>query len=313
MKKLTRMVGLAAICLIAACSKKNDYNSAGFSTTSSVFKSLAPQSKFVTLNATTGGSFYGNSGSRYTFPPNAFRRATGALVTGNVTLEVKECVKRSDMIFSGVLPISYGQPLVSGGESYVKATSGGEEVYIAEGKLYQVNIPKTNSSTTGFDVFLSDGNFDPKDTLGNANWQQVEDTASGAESFVMVLSDSISLNLDSVGWANADRFMTIPADVSFTITVNAGGAAIPDEAIKAFALFDNYNGVWPLGEIGSIRSNVITEQHTPATPCLFVVAAVINGDLWGGSLSATPATGSNYNITLQKMTTAQFKAIIDAH
>jgi hypothetical protein len=275
---------------------------------------MEPQAKTVTINAAAGGTFYGNSGARYSFPPNAFRTATGQLVTGNVTIQATEYVAQSDMIFSGILPISSGRSLVSGGETFVKVTQGGQELYIAEGKSYQVNIPQHGPVDSSLSLFLSNGNFAAEDSGRLNNWQPFEDSTGGTENigFTMVIGDSISLNLDSVGWANADAFMTIPNNISFTITLSAGGLTIPND-VKAYALFDAYKGVWPLGLIGSISNGIITEQHTPATPCLFVVATTINGDLYGGSLAATPLSGSNYNISLSKMTAAQFKAIVDAH
>src|SRR4051812_42251522 len=120
-------LAIAALC-IAACGKT--YNPGpdpsgepgGNYTMASAMAELMVAPRTVTIDAGTGGTFNGNSGTRYSFPPNAFKTATGVIVTGNVAIQVSEYLKKSDMLFSGMLPISGGEPLLSGGEINVAAT-----------------------------------------------------------------------------------------------------------------------------------------------------------------------------------------------
>ncbi len=113
MKKL--IVPIVLLMLVAgSCKKKEDTVSTSTSTFKTygsmdeIFDALSLKPKVVSFDAAAGSSFYGNSGTRYIFQPNCFQDASGATVTGNVQVAATEWLKKGDMIFSGVLPISDG-------------------------------------------------------------------------------------------------------------------------------------------------------------------------------------------------------------
>src|ERR1700761_3187345 len=88
------------LVLVAACKKNdnsntNNNNSNTFTSARAAMNTVAPIAKTVTIDAATGGSFYGNSGTRYTFPASAFISANGSLVTGNVQLQATEYLNKS--------------------------------------------------------------------------------------------------------------------------------------------------------------------------------------------------------------------------
>lgn len=301
MKKLSIQLSLLTVICVCACTKsyKNQGTPNGSYTLQSAFASLAVLPKTVTINAGTGGTFAGNSGTRYIVPAGAFKKSDGTVVTGNVDVTVSEFVKKSDMLFSGVLPITATDALISGGEVNLTAKQGGQDLQMAPGKKYQANIPQKNP-TPGLSLFT--GTKDP--VTNTVIWKPANDTSGQ----IIYNGDTVSILSTNVNFANADRFFTNPQYQSFTISLSADGIAMND-SVAAFALFDNYNGVWPMM---AIINHVVNESHLPSTPVHFAVISIIKGNFYGGLLGVTPTTGSNYTMVLKKTTPSAFKAQIDA-
>ncbi len=304
-QKLCAVIPLFTI--ICSCSKNYNANpkvaaqaSGTYTSIQSAFADLAVKSKIVTIDAGTGGTFMGNSGSRYVVPANAFKNSAGTIVTGNVQLEVKEYLKESDMLFSGVLPVSTTEPLISGGESYMSATQNGQKLSMAGTSKYQVNMPQNGPAQTGMQLFT--GQQDP--TSNTVTWAPSTDSLGGT---VVYNGDTTTIISNTLEFCNADHFMSSPNWQTFTLTCSAPGVALTD-TISAFTLYDNYKGVWPMLMVKGMGE----EDHVPNIPVHFAVVAIINGNFYAGLLGATPTTGSNYNVILTKMPPSAFKAQIDA-
>src|SRR5690606_13790530 len=91
-----------------------------------------------TIDAETGGSIYGDQGTELVFEPNAFLDGNGSPVTGDVTIELIESYKKSDMLLmnmptNGRRPNGDVETIISGGEFYVNATKDGENLQLDEG------------------------------------------------------------------------------------------------------------------------------------------------------------------------------------
>ena len=104
-----------------------------------IFNMLSLQTKAATINADSGGVFYGNSGTRYIFKKSSFITAAGVNVSGNIQIVVNEILKKGDMIFSRVLPVSNGEPLFSGGEIYITASQTSQQIFLKPYYTFQAN------------------------------------------------------------------------------------------------------------------------------------------------------------------------------
>lgn len=307
-KHLIIAITAGACISISGCNKK-DYNSAGTTYTSVVqaFNEVAPQSKTVTMNAGTGGSFYGNSGTRYVFPANVFRTKAGAMVTGDVQITVTEYKDKADMLFSGILPVCGGEPLISGGETYVVAMQNNTELAI-QGN-YQANMPTGATPDPEMKVFTGHPKFGAalsERPLG-VNWLPNDSSSAGS---IVYNGDTTVISNDSLEFCNADRFLTTPNYQSFTVALaTQGNVSFDDNMVNVFALYDQYNGVW---QMYNINNHVVNEGHVPDIPVHFVAVALINGQLYAGITGATPATGANYSLLMKPTTPGELKAQIKA-
>lgn len=312
MKKITLIAPLLVLFLFSCKDKtsttlttpnnNNNNGSTSSATFASKFAALANGSKQVTMNTTSGISFYGNSGTRYQFPAQCFVDAAGQVVSGNVNISVVEYVRKSDMIFSGVLPISNGEPLVSGGEIYVNATQNGRQLYMRPGYNYIANIPQNGASSSGMSLFFG---AVTDDSLSKVNWKAVK-ADSNSIAGIVYMGDTITIFSDSMGYCNADMFMKNPNYQSFNINVN-GVTFNDDTYVCAYAVYDNYKGVWKM----SANKNVIAEQHVPNIPVHFVIMVISGNDFYGGIMGATPQTGKTYDVTVTKTDPVAFKALVD--
>lgn len=281
---------------------------AGAYTMASAMAAVVPQPKTVSLNASTGGSFRGNSGTRYVFPPNAFRTAAGATVTGTVIVTATEYLKESDMLFSGVFPVSGTEPLLSGGELNIEATQGGQKLQMAPGAQFTANMPMAGVNADSMQLFIAE----PVGAGGNVNWVKAGGGSWGGGA-VFSVGDTIGLTSSTITYCNADRFMTWPINYqSFDIVINSGGRSYSEDSITISTLYDNYNGAWPLYRRDTSTNHTYHEDHVPDIPVHFVAFAVIKGNFYGGITGATPVTGGSYTIELKKTTPAEFKARVDA-
>lgn len=301
MKKYLFPAIAIAIGGIVSCGK--DYNPNGVNPDknndiATLIAALAPQPKTVTINAATGGSFNGNSGTRFVFAPNSFQTSTGAIVTGDVQVRVTEFLKKADILYSGVLPISDGEPLLSGGEMLVEATQGGQDVQMAPGKPFKANMPMQGTKANGMQLFIAEKN------QGVVNWKPV-DTAVGG--FVFTDGDTIGISSIKVNtYCNADRFMASPDYQDFTITINMNGQTYLKDSMKLYTVYDEYNGVWPNQGYNAV-GNDYRENHVPNIPVHFVAIIQSKGKFYGGITGATPSNGGKYIIDMAETTPVAFK------
>lgn len=307
-KALTSLAVAGTLIAFASC-YKNDRKDPTYSSISDAFASFAPTSKTVDMDAATGGSFRGNSGARYEFPANAFVTRSGATVTGTIKIEVRECLTKSDMFFSDLLPVTDSESLISAGEVYVHATQNGQELFLQHGVAYAVNLPQKGTPISGMMAFQGHENI----ISGGIVWVPKHDSTIA---LIVYNGDTIRLFNDSLGYGNADRFMSNPIYQTFDLSLSTSdGALVPaanniggTASVSASCLYDEFNGVWGMSYAGN---SIVREDHVPNIPVHFVVTALIDGQFYGGILGTTPTTGSTYNVVLKPTTPAAFKALVD--
>lgn len=301
---ITLCMGILCIC---SCGK--NYNNGGVTpsptgtyTLESVFTDLAVTPKTVTINASTGGTFNGTSGSRYVFPANAFKKSDGSLATGDVTITVAEYLKRSDMIFSRVLPITAtGAPLESAGEFYMNATQGSETLSIDPATTYKVNMPVKNASP-GMSLYT--GTKDP--LSGFVSWNLLLDS-SGKK--IIYNGDTTSVITNTAGFTNADQ--PIPPNlIPITLHLTANNKPLGDSSLNVFGAIDGKLSAFIVN--GRFFNSAMDVNLIQTMPLHFIAVAIIDRNLYTGILGVTPVKGGSYNINLTQTTPLAFKAQIDA-
>ncbi|MCB0700353.1 MAG: hypothetical protein H6551_05400 [Chitinophagales bacterium] len=288
-------------------------------TFSKVFNDLEVKYKTLTIDATKDNSFFGNSGTRYVIKANALVTPGGAPVTGNVQVQVREFLNRGDMIFSRMLPVSDGAPLVSGGEIDIQVTQNGTPLNLRPNTPLQVFVPQKGNADPDMQVFS--GQPVTGDPQNQVNWRvdsprvivdslQVVDTSNrvvpiyrpGAQDTLKMISDKLRL-------CNIDKYLKIYQNELITVKVTSSGDTIPNSTpLFCYALFNNLNIAYP---IYIYDLNNTREVHLMKLPINFVAFTIINGHFYGGVVTPAQKTGTTVNIVLNKVDPAAFKITLN--
>ncbi len=301
------------LLLTDSCKKKEDNNGTTGNTTvyktygsmDEIYAELSLKPKAVTFDAATGSKFYGNSGTQYVFQPNCFQDATGASVTGTVRVEVTEWMKKGDMIFSKMLPISNEQPLMSAGEIYVQATQGGQEIFLKPGFQFQANIPQGGPVDSAMIVFRGN-TYDPSGPsagVTNVNWVPGK-TDSSVGASIVFNNDTVKIFADSLKFYNGDHYLTgVPTTNSTKLTVSTNGGTLAPEKMQAYMLVDGKRSLWPIRDQSFLAIN---------QPCHIVAYGLIDGRFYAGTVAivanTTPGIMNSFSLLMTEVKPEDFKA-----
>lgn len=120
-----------------------------------------------------GGTFKHTSGTKVTFPANAFVDANGNPVSGNVEIQYREFRDQVDFFLSGI-PMQYDSAqhtyqFVSAGMMEISGFVNGQPVFLAKGKTVNVEFASKNQGTQfnlyRFDTLAGNWNYLGKDRV----------------------------------------------------------------------------------------------------------------------------------------------------
>jgi hypothetical protein len=215
---------IAALAGITAC-KKNTNTTTPPTTVSdpyplsTLFANLRTTPQNFDVPAGVHKTIIGKDSTIISFYPNSFKDKSGNIITsGTINIKLVEMYKPGQIIANRASTMVKGQLLKSGGEIYIKATRGGEEVFANK---YQVYFKQPATSSEPMYLFHE---ALPADSA-IVKWE-IEDTSrqkeSGTIATAAVVPDSIQTgdtvftwagspfykfdSCSKFGWTNCDRF-----------------------------------------------------------------------------------------------------------
>lgn len=277
----------------------------------------------LTLNITTGGSVVGEEGTRVEFPAGSLLKQNGDVVSGNVTIELIEVYKKSDMLLSkmptrGLNPDGKIALLVSGGEFYVNAKQNGEQLKLGGGFI--INAPTANTGGEDGDMKVFKGAEECGADGCDVVWEQQDRDmrigkdqagtgAGGSQSVYQVFQNQF-------GWTNIDRWYSDPRPKT-TIFVDAP-EGFDNTNCAIYLSYDGEGSALALFDTYSATTQLFTEHYGLIPVGLqahFIFISVID-DQWYYAIH--PATIVNNHIEtftaqeLQTTTEAQLTTLVDA-
>lgn len=276
----------------------------GLSSLNSLFEHKGAQSQNFTIDNNSTQIITGAQGTKITFSPNSFVTLAGAIVTGNINIELKEIYDKKMMVLSNVTTNSEAflggpkSPLVSGGEYYLNASQGGAQLKLAPGRLYDVFLPSPNPGVSGMSYF--NGRI-----AGDSGivWSQ------NSNCFTLVTPSNVPggyfMMCDSLRWCNCDKICAA-ANGTTTITLNLSGEFDASQMVTMF--WDNSDKT-----VCNFDApfNSVTKSYAQAgipigVPAHLIVISVKNGKLYTGIISTNIAINAVYNLTLTETTEDAF-------
>ena len=237
----------------------------------------------ATVDGVMGGEFTTASGTIVKFYEHSFRNPAGALVEGEVTLEVIEIYRRKDMLFTG-RPTNGKRydgslsTLISGGQFYVNARKGDTELTLAKG--YAIIVPVSLSGGEDTDMKMFNGIKVCEGDVCNLAWEEADrgleigkwQTAGGVFTAYYAIQSKF-------GWTNIDKWYNDPRPKT-TLYVdlpdgydntNCAVYLSYDGEARALAQFDRFDettqlftehyGLIPIGlEVHFIVVSVVEDQ-----------------------------------------------------
>ncbi len=225
MKRNLLILTVASLAVVMVSCKKDiverdntypgSYSSNG--ALNSYFQQAGPQLQTFTVNAATGGVFYGNQGARLVIAPNSFVYQNMQPVTGSVDLQLIEVYGKKAIICSGGFTTSNGVPIESGGEIYINAWQGNNELELNPAGGITASIPAGLTTPPPMENFTASeigegADFDRVDSsLVQITW----DTSN-----VVAAQYYYNLQVYQFGWANCDVYMNSNSDLTdFTVSL----------------------------------------------------------------------------------------------
>jgi hypothetical protein len=274
-----------------------------------------------TLNISTGGDVKGEQGTKVRFYPNSLTKLNGDAVTGEVSVELIEIYRKSDMLLTKMPTRGLNEEgdialLISGGEFYVNATQNGEQLKVASTFVILAPTEMTGGDDTDMKVFRgaeecdNDGCeviWEKQDRDMNIGKEQDGTAVGGVQSVYQVFQSQF-------GWTNIDRWYSDPRPKT-TIFVdvpegydntNCAVYLSYDGETSALALFDTYNSTTELFTEHYGLIPIGLQAH-------FIMVSVIEGQ-WYYAIRPATITANHVETftTLQPVTEAQLTTLIDA-
>lgn len=255
-----------------------------------------PAPQRFTISAAATSTVSGPRGTRVTVPANAFVTPSGAAVTGNVTLELKEIYDVWEMVVNNKFTQVGLTPIESGGQFFIRATQNGQELKLAPGARLQAALPAA-ATLPGMEVFTG-SSFD---TAGRSifSWQLAANPATDNVTFGV---DSAGLQhylmqFTMLGWINCDRFLNEPLHKAQVTIANAQ----PNEQVGVLVHFDGMKSVMQLWNEGGTFTGSI-----PARPVTFIAVSNRGGQTYAAFQSVQAQPGQTHALTLAPISEAAF-------
>ncbi len=240
---------LSASWLIAACetdeNKSTYWQRTDVQELEIIFSELAPATQYFYISTYEQSQIIGEGGTLIDIPQGAFKTTNGLVVSGNITVELRELYTAADMILAEKPTTSGGRILASGGELYFRPTQNGRELKLVEGKSIRFKMP-SDYIDSQMALFAGAGDGDSFDWLPVNNPVTIDSSGIAKNDSVNnPVFDTLNyyrFTLDSLfNWINCDYFYNDPRPLTnFEICVPD---AFNESNTKVFVYIPSINSV----------------------------------------------------------------------
>ena len=241
---------------------------------------------------------------------------SGTAVTGTIEIEYVELFDKGDMLVSnkptmGLMPDGKKNLLISGGEFFIKATQGGQELTTQ----CSINLVVPTNLTGGFDedMTLWIGNIDEDENLV---WREARADGGDGKGGVQGEGNNYYVTFGNFGWTNVDKFYSDPRPRT-TILVDAPEGY--DNNNSAVYLSYDGEGTNALAQLDTYTAEGLFSEHYGQIPiglaCHIIFATEEDGKWRYAIKGVTTTANAVYTFTNAETTLgteAQLVAAINA-
>lgn len=257
---LTSALFIVLIALGVACKKENPGKGNIANSAKEFTDKFGAQKQIKEINASAlPQTVTFIDGTKVTFPVGSLTKG-GIPVTGNVTVEVLEVLKRSAVIFTGAnTNHASGAPLASDGFIFIDVKSNGASVDQNLAVPVQIAIPAKRDGSTQLWVGVDQNDKPLAAAAGNQMaWAAPRKANGQVANEVSAAQNAFTFNFGSLGWINCDVFYSYSnpkTTVRVEVLNNPG----------TMASFHSYSGETYVYFCAK-GSNVVAQLYTPDGP-----------------------------------------------
>ncbi len=305
-----------AVISFSSCKKDkhNEANPNNPNSTSSVtlkkfYQNHGVKTKSYKINGATGGSFTTEKGTKVTIPANCFVNG-GQAVTGEVTIQFKDIVCKSDMLLSDVGTAFFdGRPMKSGGEFFINALLGDSVIQIDSGMKIDIEQPLNGQAVdNGMLPMVLQDSVVVQDTAGNMKinngWMvdQNNVVAPTGSSYIFSLYQFGYNGLSAGTWCNSDNPNYFSAFPQTNLNIHCN----QDYDSDVFLVFKDENCmIHVYGTGGDNHSYVYAPQ---GKKCTVVAIGYLNGKFHASFTPITISANQEVTAGFQEITEEDFEA-----
>lgn len=300
----TLVLALIFCLFFGACDKQE--TPLPYNNLEAFFKAKAPKKQLFTIDPSLTQTITGAQGTNVTFFSNSFTDATGALVTTPVQVQLIEIFKKGDMILSEKMTSSYGYLLESGGEFFLKATSGGQEVFLNQDYQMIVPIVAATSNPSAMELFVLNLSLPDSATwipADSSSWVSVDTSGTiGGQTY-----PNYNFYFDGLTWINCDYFWP---NTSPRINLNIE-PALSDvllTSVRAYLVFNSLNAVLPAYAQGT--SLKVSNVPTGETATI-VIIGMNSTQFYVGTKAITITNSNTITVPMSAVSEAQLISTIN--
>ena len=312
---------IAIVSLSIACKRENPVKDHTVSTAKEFTSRFGAQKQIREINASALPqtlSFL--DGTKITFPAGSLTKG-GVAVTGNVTVEVYEVLKRSAILLSGAnTNHSSGAPLASDGFIFIDVKSNGQSVDQNLAVPVKISVPAKREGVTQLWLGVDQENKPLIAAAGNQMAWEAPKPANGVgQREVSATQAAFTFDFGNLGWINCDVFYNY-SNPKTTVTVDVANNP------GTFASFRGFSGETFVFFCGK-GSNVAAQLYTPdgtgkvksydnmmpiGSEGRMLSFSIKDGKFYYASEEITISANQNITLTLSETTEAAVQAAINS-
>lgn len=246
--------------------------------TNLLYRLETPAQKF-TINGEKGDTIVLEN-SVWLIPPFSFMDENGGVSIGEIQLELKELVDKSDLVRNNAPTITESDLLISDGAFLIEASAGGEDLSLTEGKSIRVFLKNENPQEKmelfyGYQpdkvsFFWEDADQNPSD------WSNVWASEWSFENEGNLISgQGYEFAITKLGWVNCDLFDESLNTTQVCVSLPEG---FNRENTKVFLSFNDLTSVTILES--DIDSDFFCNIYSPI-PLEYEVKILVMSELSG--------------------------------
>ncbi len=246
------------------------------------------QTQIFELNNTQVNTITAAEGTVLNIPANTFTKASGASVSGNVSLQVVEAFSKADFILNNKSTFSNQKLTKSAGMLFIQAFSGDEQLHLNH--LPSLSIPNLLSVQSPDQISLFTAEASTEFSGAPVEWLLETDAD------VNFVDNFYKFELNRLDWVGLNHFYD-PSVETTTVKITPGAYEPFTKSQYAFLVFEDINSV--VSASAPVDNDIVFSNIPIGENVTVLLVAIDDFAFYMGQQSVTVSADTNLDINVQ--------------